>query len=155
MRSWPDAGYELVRELETHRGRLALVEQTPETGRVVSAFSELLGSPVNVGLVVTEEPLVTADEVVDRLVGAPLLVALDVLFWRPWLPLDPLKVLRRLARQRPPIVAVWPGSLTGHSLAYSASGRPDFFEAELEDVVVLRPIAVTFPDQVPYEEERR
>jgi hypothetical protein len=157
VESWPAAGKALLGELRAYPGRLALIADNQASHATVHAFAGLMGSsPMNVGQMVLVEPVpASVDEIIERLASAQILVALDVLFWRPWLALDPLRLLRMLARRSPPVMALWPGDISGSSLTYSAAGRPDFFAAALEDALVLRPTEVGYPDEVPYELERR
>ena len=155
--SWPAAGARILDELRTYPGRLGLILENDASSDVVGTFAELLASePMNVSRAVVQEPVPsTLEEVLERVAAARLLVALDVLFWRPWLHLDPLRLLRSLSRQRPPVLAVWPAAISGSQVTYSAAGRRDFYAATLEDALVLRPKAVAYPDEVPYELERR
>ncbi|SRR6266545_4183048 len=154
--TWPEAGTELTRELCAHRGRLCLIERSEDTRTVTATLASLLGcEPLRVGLVLTEDaPPRSAGAVRDRLAGRRLLIDLDVLFWRPWLALDPLALLRDLARREPPVIVEWPGRLVHARAVYSEVGRADHFEGALDDAVVLRPRMVTFPDEVPYKLKR-
>lgn len=81
-----------------------------------------------------------------------MLTDLDVLFW-PDLQLDPIGLLRRLSADGP-VIAVWPGRVSGGRVSYSEPGRPDHYDEPLRDALLLRPIHVTFPDEAPYELER-
>jgi hypothetical protein len=81
------------------------------------------------------------------------LVDLDVLFWRPWLQLDPLLLLRSLARSASR-VAAWPGEIEGGTALYSERGRQDYFSAVVRDIVILRSRPVYYPDEPPFEIER-
>jgi hypothetical protein len=157
MTTWPAAGKALIQELRNHPGRLALIEDPAAAQETNRALAELAGAaPFNASRALMREPVpISSDEVLGRLAGEPVLIALDALFWKPWLSLDPLMVLRRLARRDPPILALWPGAISEGSVSYSAAGRPDYFAATLEDAVVLRPKATMYPDEVPYVLERR
>lgn len=153
---WPDAGVELIRELRAHRGRLCLIQRNENVSPVrITLASLLCCEPYRVGLELTEtdSPL-SADDVRDHLLGQRLLVDLDVLFWQPWLALDPLALVRELARRDPPVIAEWPGDLSGARATYSEVGRLDHFQGALEDAVVLRPRVTVFPDEIPYKLER-
>jgi hypothetical protein len=147
----------MLGELRTYPGRLGLIVENDAVSATVRAFADLLGSaPVNVSRAIVQEPVPsTAQEVVERVGAARVLVALDVLFWLPWLHVDPLRLLRSLSRQHPPVLAVWPGTISGAQVSYSAAGRRDFYTATLEDALVLRPKRVAYPDEIPYELERR
>ena len=157
MATWPAAGKILIQELRDHPGRLALIEDNAHARRIAQDLAGVLrAAPFSVGLSVTREPTPTSSaDVLDRLAGKPVLVALDALFWKPWLSLDPLMVLRSLARRDPPNIAIWPGAISGRFVSYSAAGRPDYFVATLEDALVLRPRGTMYPDEVPYMLERR
>jgi hypothetical protein len=153
---WPDAGVELICELRAHRGRLFLLERAAGSCSVVAAFASLLDcEPCRVGLLLTEDSSPRSTGAVrDQLAGHRLLVDLDVLFWHLRLELDPLALIRDLSRRDPPVIVEWPGRLSDGRATYSQVGRPDHFEGVLEDAVVLRPRAVAFPDEIPYELER-
>jgi hypothetical protein len=157
MSSWPSAGERVLDELRTYPGRLGLISNDDAASAATRAFALLLGSePLNVSRAIVQESIPsTPEEVAQRVATGRVLIALDVLFWRPWLHLDPLRLLRSLSRNCPPVLAVWPGAILGSQITYSATGRRDFYEATLEDALVLRPRAVTYPDEVPYELERR
>lgn len=89
----------------------------------------------------------------EELIGdASFLIDLDILFW-PDVQSNPLQLLRALSR-RAPRFAQWPGALVGKRLTYSERGRKDFFDAAIEDAVIMRPKVVRFPDEVPFEVER-
>jgi hypothetical protein len=152
--AWPAAGEELLRELATSPGRLALVVDG-SSGSTMASFGQLLNlRPLSVGRKVTaDDPPQNADAVVSLMSSAKLLVDLDVLFWQPWLRLDPIAVLRTIAR-RGPIVTQWPGAVSGRTLTYSMPGRRDYYRTTLEDAVVLRPRDRLYPDEVPYTVER-
>lgn len=83
---------------------------------------------------------------------ATVVTDLDALLW-PEMHVSPLQLLSLLARRRPTI-AVWPGEISGVRASYSVPGRPDHHDILLRDVVVLRPRATRFPDEVPFMIER-
>ncbi len=153
---WPNAGVELIRELRAHRGRLCFIQRNENTYPVTTMFARLLCcEPFRVGLALTEtEPPLSAGAVRDRLLGQRLLVDLDVLFWQPWLALEPLALVRELAHRDPPMIVEWPGDLSDAFATYSEVGRLDRFQSVLEDAVVLRPRVALFPDEIPYKLER-
>ncbi|MHB8290761.1 MAG: hypothetical protein ACYDEY_16370 [Acidimicrobiales bacterium] len=126
-------------------------------GQVTTAFAEGLGASVHragAGLL-SPSPPTHPDQVVDRLAAAgPVIADLNLLFWKPWLALDPLGVLRAVSRRRPGTLFDWPGAISGDRATYSTPGRRDFFEATLTDAVVLRPQPTNFPDDLPYRIER-
>lgn len=87
------------------------------------------------------------------LLGHPLLNHLEVLFW-PAVPVDPLLLLGMLAR-RHPLIAAWPGVVEGRRARFSEPGRPDYYDQPLPpSAIVLRAVATSFPDELPYEVER-
>lgn len=155
MTWWPECGEVLLGELRRAPGRLALVVDDDDNA-VARAFAQLQRCTVHrAGLSLSADPPRTAAEVIDRLAGSgPVIVDLDLLFWKPWLTLDPLGVLRAVSRRRPATLFQWPGSITDGHATYSTRGRRDWYEASLSDAVVLRPAGVRFPDEVPYRIER-
>lgn len=153
--AWPALGEALLRELAVSPGRLALTVGNSSRS-TIAAFAELLGcSPVSVGRTVTAgDPPQTVAALLSTLSGAQLLVDLEVLFWQPWLRLDPVSILRTIARRGMPLVSQWPGTAVGRTVTYSVPGRRDYYRASLEDAVLLRPRDRMFPDEVPYTVER-
>ncbi len=156
MTDWPACGRELIAELQRAPGRLGLVVGDSE-GTILAALAGLAHSAVfraGIGLL-EQDPPVTADEVVERLTSAGAMIAdLDLLFWGPWLSLDPLALLRGVSRRHPGTVFAWPGSVTHGMATYSRPGRRDWLETALSDAVVLRPYPTMFPDEPPYRIER-
>lgn len=143
-------------ELARAPGRLALVvdDTASKVVDAFAAFQDLVTYRAGAKLL-SPEPPVNADEVVSRLAAAgPVVADLDILFWRPWLALDPLGVLRAVSRRRPATLFAWPGTITSTRAIYSSPGRRDWFEATLSDVVVLRAVSTLFPDEPPYRIER-
>jgi hypothetical protein len=69
--------------------------------------------------------------------GGSIFMDIDVLFWEPNFRLEILAFLRSVARKRP-VAFVWPGEIKGGVAGYSETGRNDFYEATLEDAIVLR-----------------
>jgi hypothetical protein len=152
---WPECGDALLGELRLAPGRLALVVDDDD-GTVARAFANLQRCTVHqAGMSMSADPPRTVAEVIDRLVGSgPVIIDLDLLFWKPWLALDPLGVLRAVSRRRPATLFQWPGIITDGHATYSTRGRRDWYQASLSDAVVLRPAGVLFPDDVPYRIER-
>lgn len=151
---WPDDGERLVALLRANPGRIALVSGVDaDVQQLVSAFSDVLGADaMSVSRVFSERLPQTPDAVNAALLGRPLLADLDILFWKPWLSLDPVRILEQQAR-RSPVVAVWPGMVIGGTATYSAPGRSDYYTSRLADAVVLRARARRYPDEVPYTTE--
>lgn len=148
---WPQAARDLVRELGGHPGRLALICGPQDARQTAALISEAANIPlVRVGQQWTAEDGVRDPTAV--LSGTGCLLDLDILFW-PELRIDPINALHALAR-RSVVLAVWPGTIERRWARYSVPGRRDYFEAELNDTIVLRPRPQRFPDQVPYEVER-
>jgi hypothetical protein len=154
--AWPETGDLLLSELAKAPGRLALAVDDPE-GVVLGAFAARLSVSIyHAGRSLLDgEPPTSDQHVISRLVTAdPVIDDLDLLFWRPWLNLDPIGVLRTVARRRPGVLFAWPGTIERDQLAYSTPGRRDWYETKLTDAVVLRPIPTVFPDEAPYTAER-
>ena len=84
---------------------------------------------------------------------APLLIDIEVLF-SPELAVDPVALLRSLARSNSPRVAVWPGSLQEGRGRFSLPRRADHYDRPIEDVMILRPVLRAFPDEPCFEIER-
>jgi hypothetical protein len=150
---WPGAGQALWDELERHPGRMALVCGA-EAERTADLIASALGVPaVQVGRELTRDPAPPRPEAAGAVLqDATVLVDCEVLF-DPELGVDPLQLLRTLAR-RAPRIAIWPGRIEGGRAVYSEPGRRDFFDRPIADAIVLRPRATTFPDEVPYTLER-
>ena len=153
MTPWPAAARELVVELQSAPGRIALVVGDDDPGPLM-ALADALGEEVtSVGerLTTGEAPL-PPDKVVQQLLGATLLDDVDILF-DPELNMDPLALVRQLSR-RHPVILYWPGSVQGGEANYSEPGRKDHFRSRLVDAVILHPLARVFPDQPAYRLER-
>ena len=95
----------------------------------------------------------TVNDLVGDLTGpSTLLVDIEVLF-SPELHLEVVSQLRRTA-QNTALVVAWPGRIAGGRLSYSLPGRGDHVDEPVRDLIVLRPVEVHFPDEVPYTVER-
>lgn len=149
--SWPRDGEELWTELARFR-RLALVagQMTP-----AHRLAEVAGVEVcRVGRLLAEDPVPPESErIAALLAGQRVLVDLDVLF-DPELMLDPVRLLRDLARTEAGLVAAWPGQIDAGTARFSAPGRFDRYVSPLVDTLVLRACPVVFPDETPYQLER-
>ena len=152
--SWPDAGATVLDVLRSSPGRVALVSAGATKDAVLQAMAKLQEtSVVSVGGLLTEsDPPRSLKELRRALAQATVLTDLDILFWQPWLQIDVVGLLSALAR-RQPVVAAWPGSIADGQASYSRPGRRDYYQTALRDVIVLRPIARRFPDQVPFDAE--
>lgn len=148
---WPGAMTALLAELGARRLKLALVASGPHAAACAERFRNALQT-IQVGVISTQ------GEQVD--VGAPLaaegdgalfLTGLDVLCW-PDAGVDIVSWLCTAAGDRP-IVAEWPGSISGGRLIYSEPGRPDHVDRALPDALVLRPVEAFF-DDAPFTIER-
>ena len=145
----------LREELTRAPGRLCLVVGEPAPSRqLVETFAKGDGvEALSIGRLVTVSENQNPFEDLQGLVGdAGFLVDLDILFW-PEARSNALQLLRSLSRTAPRI-AQWPGNLIGKRLTYSEPGRRDFFDATIDDAVIVRPIVVRFPDEIPYQVER-
>lgn len=98
-------------------------------------------------------PVETESELMNRLEGHPLLFDVESICWFPWLHLDPIRLLRHLARHQG-IVAVWPGQIAGHMATFSVPGRRDYQTTEANGINLLQPITARFPDEIPFSIER-
>lgn len=154
MTSWPDAWQDLDAGLRAGRGRPALVEAgAPHVDALVSALSVVVGQVVSVGQRLSQyDEMPSVATLLDDISGPTLLVDIDVLFTAA-LKLDVLSQLRRMVRGRS-LVVLWPGRIHAGRLSYSSPGRGDFVDVVARDVIVLRPAATQFPDEVPYLLER-
>lgn len=150
---WPAAGHAVVNELTNAPGRLCLI--CGHNGNVLAdRFAVDIGLRIgSVGGIITEghEPP-DPGQILDLLTEYQVLTDGDVLFW-PDVAVIPIGLLRALARRRP-LVAVWPGEITGHQATYSTLGKPDYYKVRLTDMIVLRPRPTRFPDEIPYSVER-
>ena len=99
--------------------------------------------------VLGDEPCSTERDVMARLDGHKLFYDLEALCWQPWLHIDPIRLLKQLAR-RTGVVAVWPGSIDGRTIEFSSPGRRDHVRADAAGINVLRPVRSQFPDEVPF-----
>ena len=95
----------------------------------------------------------SANEVRERLSGYRLLFDLETLCWSPWLQLDPVRLLRQLARPSG-VIAVWPGEVRGRTASFSLPGRRDYVSVPAGGITVMRPIPARFPDEPPFTVER-
>lgn len=137
-------------------GSLSLVVAGRISGRrVLEALGAVLGAePTSITQRALTAPLPrTSAELLDRIADAPLLFDVEALCWQPWLHIDPFKFLRMHARRRG-VIALWPGAVVRRTASFSEPGRRDYISAELRDVMVLRPVATRFPDEVPFTSER-
>lgn len=100
-----------------------------------------------------DKPAGSAQELLERLSGHPLLFDVETLCWAPWLRLDPVRLLRQHARQEG-VVVVWPGQVRGRTITFSAPGRRDYVNVPTTDFGLMQPIPARFPDQVPFTIER-
>ena len=153
--TWPEAGYQLLDELETARGRVALIAAGASAA---DWLLDRLAGDLDLQVVLVGFVLSTLDhppsamEVEAACSSATILSDLDVLLW-PALGVPLLPFLNSMARRRA-LIAVWPGEIADGRARYSAPGRPDYHDSRLTDVVVLRPRTTRFPDEMPYEIER-
>jgi hypothetical protein len=147
--------HSLVAELSSSPGRFGLIEDGPGVEEVLAELEATLGSTrASVGASLTvlpEPPLLTQIEAM--LGSASLFVEIEILF-APELAVDPVMLLRHLARIRSPRVALWPGSLEGGRARYSEARRPDHYDRPIDDVIILRPVLRAFPDEPCFAIER-
>ena len=142
-----------MNELATRPGRLALVVDGAKGEGLVARLAALADEAVTlVGAMIVQDRPITGESFERRLSDASILVDIEILF-EPKLELDPIQLLRNLARRKPRL-ALWPGQIVGGLASYSELGRGDWYESRLENAIVLRPTASQFPDEVPYTAER-
>lgn len=144
---------DLWRELQEHPGRFGLV--VGETAsRALNTIAQSTGYPVlNVSRHLTIDYPEGSRSPDALLRDHSVLDHIEVLFWSA-VAVDPLRLLSKLARHRP-VIAAWPGSIDGRRARFSEPGPPDHYDQPLPaSAIVLRAVATTFPDQLPYEVER-
>jgi len=145
----------LVAELSSSPGRFGLIEDGSGVDEVLAELEEALDARrASVGASLTALPEPPSLTQIEAMLGsAPLFVEIEILF-APQLSVDPVMLLRRLARIRSPRVAVWPGSLEGGRARYSEARRPDHYDRPIEDVIIFRPVVRAFPDEPCFAIER-
>lgn len=152
---WPESGHRLIAELASARDRFALIAAEPsDADRLVARLAadlDLVVAHLGPALASSEHPPTIA-QLEAACAGATIVTDLDLLLW-PALGVPALPFLGVLARRRP-VIAVWPGAIADRRARYSLPGRPDYYDQRLVDVVVLRPRASRFSDEVPYQIER-
>jgi hypothetical protein len=95
--------------------RLAAVSNTQRPIEVRQALQELSDNGANAG---------------------PLLLVNIELMFDPSLQINPLEIVRSLARSKP-VVMVWPGELRGDRLVYADMSHPEHRDYSRDGVVVL------------------
>ena len=152
---WPSAGISLLSEMERQPRVIVITGERQSAAKVILALAALASDePVSVAeRVFTPSPVRSEEALLARLANARFVVDLECLCWRPWWRLDPVRLLRRIGGTRG-VAAVWPGSIASREVAFSTPGRSDYVSATSADLVVLRPLATQFPDEVPFTIER-
>ena len=139
-------------ELARFPGRLALVVGGAEPA---TKLAELAGeTPCHVGVLLTERPVAPDASAASRMLSRQRVLLDTEILFDATVAVDPLQLLRSLAKSQRGVVAVWPGTITGHRAIYSEVGRFDRYVSDLADTVVLRPRLVAFPDETPFTIER-
>ena len=155
MTAWPEAGRTVWDELAQGTGRFALIVG-PDVEETASRLAEIRAVSVcHVGAVLAEtfERAPRARALETLLAGQSVLVDTQVLF-DPLLQLNPLALLRQLARSGGPLMAQWPGEVAGPVASCGQEGRPGRFRQILDDCLVLRPVSTLFDDETPFTIER-
>jgi hypothetical protein len=149
---WPAFAKSLVLELADRPGRIALVVQRPEGA--MEKLADALGQPVLlVGRALTQsEAPPEPSQITARLERGLLFDDIEILF-APELALNPVTLIRDLARRGPRIVR-WPGPLKENFATFSKPARRDYFAATVSNTVVLHPRPTRFPDEVPFSVRR-
>src|SRR5207247_118914 len=88
------------------------------------------------------------EEIEAALQGSHVFLDCEVLF-DVQLRVNPIQLFRRLAR-RHPFFLHWPGEIRGNTFSYSRPGRPDHYEENVQDAMVLRSNKSAFPDEFPF-----
>lgn len=151
---WPDAGVTLWAELE--RGSRFALLTGENTEEVAALLADLRGTtPLHVGGCLAESASRPPEAVVrSKLRGAAVLTGIEVLF-DVALALEPVRLLAALAREHPPLVAVWPVATTVDQLAYPQGVRPGYDTAsDLHGCLLLTTRLTTFADDCPFTTER-
>lgn len=141
----------MLEELKRAHGRFALAAGSGAEDLVALMAKAADSTHSSVGRTLTQgngRP----DDPMGPLEGSEFLVNLDILF-APQLKIDPLDLLRSLARRRP-IVAAWPGWIEGDEAFYSEPGRRDYYRRRLENVLLLRPRPQALPGTPEFDIER-
>lgn len=151
---WPSQWHQLMGELSGGTGTFAVLDwEGVAFAETLERLAEVVPEVVSVGQHLTEsDQMGSVDRLFESLHEPTLLLDVEVLF-APQLELNVITLLHQTAR-RVPLVAVWPGRIRGGRLTYSAPGRTDHQEGPAQGIIVLRPIAAHFPDEVPYVLER-
>jgi len=152
---WPAAGIEVWRELERHPGRIALLTGA-QSDDVAERLANLRGfKPLHVGRVLTAETRKPTElQVRSLLRGSPVLVGLEILF-DPVLGIDPLRMLVTLARDVPPLAALWPVStMVGTMRSPGRNQPPHYRPSGLQGSLLLTTRPTLFEDDVPFIVER-
>jgi hypothetical protein len=139
-------------EMLLRPGALSLIvgERSAST-TLLRDFAEILGTPAASATLVLTEPTTAGSlaEVERRMSGVRLAYDLEMLLWRPWHNIAPVRLLWKLARYTGR-VAVWPGEAKHGRLRFSAPGRQDYVDADARGVTIIRVQQTRFPDEVPY-----
>jgi hypothetical protein len=142
-------------ELSASPGRFVLIDGRVGADEVIGQWEQMLGTTrCSVGARLTSFAEPPSSQAIEALLRPdPLLVDIEVLFASE-LAVDPLMLLRRLARISSPRLALWPGSLTAGRARFSEPQREDHYDRPVEDVIILRPVSRSFPDEPCFEIER-
>lgn len=152
---WPEAGVILWGELERNPGRFALLSGSDADG-VACDLADLRGTvPLHVGRCLAEIVIRPNESMVrTKLRGHPVLTGIQVLF-DPVLALEPVRLLAGLAKDQPPVLAVWPVATSSNALAYPPGFHPSRDTAEdLQGCLMLTTHSTLFADEVPFTAER-
>lgn len=145
----------LAAELSAAPGRFGLIEDGQGVEQVlVECEHELGASRCSVGAMLASLPVPPSSQVIETLLRPhQILVDIEILF-ASQLAVDPVALLRSLSRAARPRVAVWPGPLAAGRAAFSEAQREDHYDVQVDNVLVLRPIPRTFPDEPCFEVDR-
>jgi hypothetical protein len=145
----------LASELGSSPGRFGLIAPGSDADAVAKDCEKVLGAKrCSVGAALAKLPVPpSSSEIRERLNSEALLVDIEILF-APQLAVDPLALLRQLARAASPRIAIWPGRLEKRRCYFSEPQNYDGYDRAVDDVIILRPVPFNFPDEPCCEIER-
>lgn len=155
MERWSAVGVELWTELERTYGRFALLTGS-DSYKVASTLADLRGvSPFHVGRhLVDSTTTPTESQIRKQLRGRPVLSGLEILF-DPVLGLEPVRLLAGLAKESPPVLALWPVHTGSSPLEYPPGVVPGRGVSEdLHGCLLLSTRPTLFADDAPFTLER-
>ena len=140
---------DMLDSLKDRYCRLLLItgDQTPEKDTLIQSFGNSLPhlqfGKILVGIISNLSSAQRSKVVLDFFTNLQtqsemlFLLVIEILFDRA-LNIDPLKLLKQTARNRP-IIVNWPGKIDFHAklLTYATPGHSEYFEADLTDDILF------------------